>query len=165
MRAQNHWLLTVILELQKLYGKFSLEIVLSLREVVKKDYFSVRLTLRVELLPRHSSYGQLFVNFFGASKKHVFFGPNSLFQPLFSGSKFSHLLTVRAEGAELPPHGQPDRYISVFWRPPLYSGQNICNTWATVLSMFYFQTIQNLTWSRNPGEGGQSCKKWGPYSE
>ena len=36
-------------------------------------------------------YDQLFVNFFGVSKKQVFFDQKNL-----SGSKFSHLLTVRA---------------------------------------------------------------------
>ena len=36
------------------------------------------------------------------------------------GSKFSHLLTVRAKGAVAPPppYGQPDREISVFLRLP-----------------------------------------------
>ena len=36
------------------------------------------------------------------------------------GPKFSHLLTVRAEGAAPPPYGQPDRKKTVFFlRPPL----------------------------------------------
>ena len=30
------------------------------------------------------------------------------------GSKFSHLLRVKAEGADPPPYGQPDRKISIF---------------------------------------------------
>ena len=39
-----------------------------------------------------------------------------------NGSKFSHLLTVRAKGAPPPPYGQPDRKISFFfcWCLPLY---------------------------------------------
>ena len=36
------------------------------------------------------------------------------------GPKFSHLLTVRAEGAAPPPYGQPDRKKTGFFlRPPL----------------------------------------------
>ena len=31
------------------------------------------------------------------------------------GPKFSHLLTVRAEGADPPPYGQPDRKKTVFF--------------------------------------------------
>ena len=51
------------------------------------------------------------------AKTQAFFGPKALFQALFSGSKFSHLLTVTTEGAEPlapAPYGQPDRKISVF---------------------------------------------------
>ena len=40
-----------------------------------------------------------------------------------NGSKFSHLLTVRAEGAALPPppSGQPDRKMSLFLMPSLHT--------------------------------------------
>ena len=50
-------------------------------------------------------------------KTDVFFSPKALFSALFSGSKVSHLPTVRAEGADptLPPYGQPDRKISGFF--------------------------------------------------
>ena len=68
------------------------------RGAVKKGYFSVRLTVRVA-----PSYSQLLVNFLVCVQKYRFFGPKTLFSALFSGSKFSHLLTVRAEGANAPP--------------------------------------------------------------
>ena len=46
------------------------------------------------------------------------------------GPKFSHLLTVRAEGPDppLPPYGQPDRKKTVFFddRPNLWS-ENVMN--------------------------------------
>ena len=64
-------------------------------------------------------HGQLFVIFFGVCKNSVLFCPKT--QPLFSGSKISHLLLVRAEGADPPSplYGQPDCKISVFfWRLP-----------------------------------------------
>ena len=52
------------------------------------------------------------------AKKQVCFVPKTLFEAPFIGSKFSHLLTVRAEVAAPPPHppyGEPDRKISVFF--------------------------------------------------
>ena len=42
-------------------------------------------------------YSPLLVICFGVCKKTDVFGPKTLFQALF-GSKFSHFLTVRAEG-------------------------------------------------------------------
>ena len=41
-----------------------------------------------------------------------------------NGSKFSHLLTVRAEVADPPPYGQPDRKISAFYMTSLREGVN-----------------------------------------
>ena len=35
------------------------------------------------------------------------------------GLKFSHLLTVRAEGADPPPYGQPDCKNTVFYDFPI----------------------------------------------
>ena len=69
--AQNHWLLTVILELHRFFWKFSLETVRSLREVGKKRIFFGQAEWQAWI-------------FFGVSKKHVFLGPRTLFQALFS---------------------------------------------------------------------------------
>ena len=42
------------------------------------------------------------------------------------GPKFSHLLTVRAEGADPPPpYGQPDRKNTVFFTTALSLGQTL----------------------------------------
>ena len=48
-----------------------------LREVEKTDIFTVRLTVRVD--PPPPPYSQLFVIFFGVSKKQVFFNINNIF--------------------------------------------------------------------------------------
>ena len=46
-------------------------------------------------------------------RKTEVFGPKTLFSALLSGSKFSHLLMVRADGDwPPPPCGQPDHKIS-----------------------------------------------------
>ena len=75
----------------------------------------------------------------GVVKKRTFYGQADCKGPLmvsFSSfvvllwckntvfSKFSHLLTVRAKGADPPsppPHGHPDCKISVFYTAPLMS--------------------------------------------
>ena len=41
-----------------------------------------------------------------------------------NGSKFSHLLTVRAQGADPPPYGQPGRKISAFYDDFPYNSEN-----------------------------------------
>ena len=41
------------------------------------------------------------------------------------GPKFSHLLTVRAKGADHPPYGQPDRKNTVFFTTALSLGQTL----------------------------------------
>ena len=53
------------------------------------------------------------------------------------GPKFSHLLTVRAEGADppSPPYGQPDRKKTVFFTTSFTLGLDRCGLpWATLPS-------------------------------
>ena len=66
------------------------------------------------------------------------------------GSKFSHLLTFRAEGADTPPpYDQPDRKISVFLTPSL--------GWAVKYGEL--KALETLTTTQaHSGRGGQIMK-------
>ena len=75
----------------------------------------VRLTERVDPPPPLQSAFRKF--FLGCVKKQVIFGLKTLFQALFSGSKFSHLLTIRADH---PPYSQPE-YKIIFFDNFLYN--------------------------------------------
>ena len=63
----------------------------------------------------------------------MFIDPKTLLQALFSGSNLSHLITVRAEGADPPPlYGQPDRKKTVIFfdgRPNLCCMKMYWMTW------------------------------------
>ena len=80
----------------------------------KNGLFTVRLTVRVPppLTVRLSGFFQ---------NKLTYFDSFYYFIMGQIGPKFSHLLTVRAEGADppSPPYGQPDRKKTVFFTTSL----------------------------------------------
>ena len=54
--------------------------------------------------------------FFWCVQKKAFLGPKTMVQALLSGSKCSHLLTVRAEGAD-----RKIKYLFFFMIPPYHN--------------------------------------------
>ena len=66
-----------------------------------------------------------------------------------NGSKFSHLLTVRTDGADPPPpppYGQPDRNISVFFMTRQFTIE-IMASFRLQISQKELLLIQGISWS------------------
>ena len=63
------------------------------------------------------------------------------------GPKFSHLLTVRAEGAAPPPYGQPDRKKTGFFFDdrPKKNMQNQSHPVLLLLFVSFFRAIRSIT--------------------
>ena len=66
------------------------------------------------------------------------------------GPKFSHLLSIRAEGTDPPPYGKPDRKKTVFFYDFPYIKSQMFFTWRKVCDLFVLNLFQMpFTW-RSP---------------